>query len=339
MTAETLVISDPFMLRHDGGAEHPERPERLATLLQWVHGRPLAKPQAATTAQLERVHDPRYVASINSLRGRFGQLDPDTAVSPHSVEAAHLAAGAAILVVDALLSGETKRAFALVRPPGHHAERHRAMGFCLFNNIAIAAAHAIAQHGVERVLIVDWDVHHGNGTQHAFESRRDVLVFDVHQDRLFPDGGDREEIGSGEGSGFTVNAPLPPGVDDSGYVELFRCLLLPIAAAYRPQLVLVSAGFDAHRDDPLGNMKLTADGFAAMCGIVRDIADRHAGGRLGLILEGGYHLGALADSVAACLRILDGDDPPLVGECDFDTRASIDRLCRFHQRRWPAISA
>jgi len=335
MAAETLVITDEFMLRHDGGPGHPERPERLGVLLDLVKGRRHAKPRAATREQIERIHDPRYLSVIDSMRGRSVQLDPDTAVSPDSVEAAYLASGAAVDMTDVLMSGEATRCFALVRPPGHHAEADRAMGFCLFNNIAIAAAHAIEQHGLERVLIVDWDVHHGNGTQHAFESRRDVLVFNAHQDRLFPDTGNVDETGIRDGAGFTVNAPLPPGVDDAGYVELFKRLLVPIADAYRPQLILVSAGFDAHRDDPLGGMNLTADGFAALCGIARGIADRHASGRIGLILEGGYHLGALGDSVAACLRILDGADPPHAGSCDPNTRAIIDRLCRFHEQHWP----
>jgi len=339
MAAETLVISDEFMLRHDGGPGHPERPERLAVLLEMLEGRGIAKPQAATRAHIERVHDPRYVARIEALRRRSAQLDPDTAISRDSVQAAYLAAGAAVNMVDALMGGAAKRCFALVRPPGHHAERDRAMGFCLFNNIAIAAAHAIEHHGLERVLIVDWDVHHGNGTQHTFEARRDVLVFNVHQDRLFPDTGDLDEVGMGEGVGFTVNAPLPPGVDDAGYVELFRRVLVPIADAYEPQLVLVSAGFDAHRDDPLGEMMVTEQGFAAMTAIVREIADRHANGRLGLTLEGGYHLGALSNSVAACLRIVDGGLAPPVKAAESQILGVIDQIALAHRHFWPQIPA
>jgi acetoin utilization deacetylase AcuC-like enzyme len=373
MPGRVLALTDERMMGHTGGPGHPERPERLRAVLDEFQRDPVvgvefAIPRPATRAHIECIHDARYSDRVVSLRGRFAQLDPDTAVAPESVDAAYLAAGAAIEAVEAVVESpspsgrgvrgegtrasasdrrgaltpaishrerkETTRAFALARPPGHHAERDRAMGFCLFNNIAIAAAHAIAELGCKRVLIVDWDVHHGNGTQHAFYDRSDVLVFNTHQHRLFPDTGDLDETGIGEGAGFTVNCPLPPGMDDSVYIELYRRLLVPIADHYKPDLVLVSAGFDAHRDDPLGGMNVTESGFAAMCAIVRDIADRHAGGRLALVLEGGYNLNALARSVQACVRVLAGDTAPVISDSD-SARALVDQLCAVHRRYWP----
>jgi acetoin utilization deacetylase AcuC-like enzyme len=294
-----------------------------------------AKPQAALREHLERVHDAKYIDFIDSLRGRSARLDADTAVSPASVDAAYLAAGAAIEMVEALASRKANRAFALVRPPGHHAERDRAMGFCLFNNVAIAAAHAIDQLGCRRVLIVDWDVHHGNGTQHIFEDRSDVLYFSSHQWRLYPGTGALHEHGVGGGAGFTINAPLPPGADDALHVALYRQLLVPIADMHKPDLVLVSAGFDAHRDDPLAGMGMTENGFAALCSIVRAIADRHAWGRLGLILEGGYSLSALAGSVKACLESLGGAAPPQMPPPPQASQRVIDEICSAHRHFWP----
>jgi acetoin utilization deacetylase AcuC-like enzyme len=341
-----LLMTDDAMRAHNpgagagAGAGHPERPERLRAIVEELHrasveGATWAKPQAAKREWIERVHDRAYIDQIDSLRGRSAQLDEDTAVSPGSVEAAYLAVSSAIGAVADMMNGTSHTAFALVRPPGHHAEHDRAMGFCLFNNIAIAAAHAIAELGVERVLIVDWDVHHGNGTQHLFEDRSDVLVFNTHQWPMYPGTGALHEVGRGEGEGFTVNCPLPAGMDDAAYLSVFNRLLAPIADAYRPQLVLVSAGFDAHRDDPLGEMKLSDDGFAAMCGIARDIAHRHADGRLALVLEGGYDLAALSRSVLRCVEVLAGASPPQVNEPDPLAAGIINELCEAHRRHWP----
>ena len=340
MTPEVLLITDAAMLEHDPGSGHPERPERLRVIQECLDGLEnkeiaRAKSRAAARLAIQRVHEDHYIKRIDSLRGRSALLDADTAVSPGSVDAAYLAAGAAIDAVSAVCGEGAKRAFALVRPPGHHAEADRAMGFCLFNNMAIAAAHAIAELNCKRVLIVDWDVHHGNGTQHAFEGRHDVLFFSSHQHRLFPDTGELGEVGHGAGEGFTVNAPLPPGMDDAAYVALYRQLLVPIADQYKPDLVLVSAGFDAHRDDPLGGMMLTENGFAALCGIVRDIADRHASGRLALILEGGYNLAALAGSVRTCIDVLAGTQPPIVGGPSAAAQGVISPIVEFHRQFWP----
>ncbi|MHC4128831.1 MAG: histone deacetylase family protein [Planctomycetota bacterium] len=311
---DVLLLVDEAMLGHDPGPYHPERPDRLRAVVAALRGSPVAGvrwavPQPAPREAIERIHEPAYVDRIEELRGRTAALDLDTTVSPGSVPAALLAAGAAIDAVTAVTAGDARCAFALVRPPGHHAEARRAMGFCLFNNIAIAAAHAGATLGYQRVLIVDWDVHHGNGTQHAFYDRRDVLYFSTHRYPFYPGTGSADEVGAGAGAGHTVNVPLAERCGDAEFAAIFDELLEPIADAYRPDLLLVSAGFDAHRDDPLGGMGVTAGGFAALCGRVRAIARRHAGDRLVLVLEGGYDLGALAESAHACLEVLAASSP------------------------------
>ncbi|HWE23582.1 MAG TPA: histone deacetylase [Myxococcales bacterium] len=314
-----LLLFDPVMTEHDPGPGHPESPDRLQAIWRDLSSRPVAgtqvaAPPKATREELQRVHDQGYVARILELRGRELQLDPDTATSAASVDAALLAAGAAAEAVRRVLNGNAESAFALVRPPGHHAESTRAMGFCLFNNVAVAAAEAHAR-GLSRVLCVDWDVHHGNGTQHSYYARRDLLFCSTHQYPLYPGTGHELETGTGAGEGFTVNVPLPAGCGDADYSAAFADLLLPIGDAYRPELVLVSAGFDAHRDDPLAGMEVSEDGFAALCGAVKQIADRHCPGRLVLTLEGGYDLQALSRSVRGCIEVLAGAEaPPLRGQ-------------------------
>ncbi|MCB9761501.1 MAG: histone deacetylase [Alphaproteobacteria bacterium] len=312
---EVLILSDAAMVKHDPGPQHVERPERLSALLAHLEQRPVEgvawrAPKPASREAVERVHWSDYVDLVESARGEVAAFDPDTFTSPDSVAAGWLAAGAAIEAAEAVVSGAARRAFALVRPPGHHAEAARAMGFCLFNNVAIAAAHARAALGVERVLIVDWDVHHGNGTQHIFEAEPSVFFFSSHQFPFYPGTGAAHEQGRGDGRGATLNAPLPQGAGDGDLGLVFEALLRPAAEAFQPELVLVSAGFDGHRDDPLGGFRLSTEGFAHLCGVVRDIADAHAGGRLALVLEGGYDLDALAHSARACLEVLAGASPP-----------------------------
>jgi len=309
-----LLLFDETMTQHNPGPGHPESPDRLEAIWNDLRARPVAgtevaAPPQATRDELRRVHDDAYVARILALRGREARLDPDTATSAASVDAALLAAGAAAEAVRRVLAGQAQSAFALVRPPGHHAESTRAMGFCLFNNVAVAASEAHAR-GVSRVLCVDWDVHHGNGTQHSFYTRRDLLFCSTHQYPLYPGTGHESETGQGAGEGFTVNLPLPAGCGDGDYATCFADVLLPIADAYRPELVLVSAGFDAHRDDPLAGMAVTEEGFAALCGAVKEIADRHCPGRVVLTLEGGYDLRALARSTRACIEVLAGAEAP-----------------------------
>jgi len=313
--ADLLILDDARMDLHDPGPGHPERPGRLRAVREALQGlgagagarTPASRTDLGGLARL--VHSGGHVERIDGLRGRSARLDPDTAVCPESVEAAWTAVGAAVDLVEALFNGAARRGLALVRPPGHHAEPDRAMGFCLLNNIAIAAAHAIASGRANRVLIVDWDVHHGNGTQSAFYERSDVMYFSVHEWPLFPGTGATHESGAGIGAGATCNAPLPAGAGDDEYLAVFDRVLVPLADRFRPDLVLVSAGFDAHHDDPLGGMRVTTDGFAAMCRRSRRLAEEHAEGRLGLVLEGGYSLPALGRSVRACADALVGPLP------------------------------
>jgi acetoin utilization deacetylase AcuC-like enzyme len=252
--------------------------------------------------------NPRYVAGVREFAARGGgYLDADTVVQPDSVDVAALAAGAGIAAVDAALDGSVARGFVLARPPGHHATPQRGMGFCIFNTIAVAAAHAL-ERGLSRVMIIDWDVHHGNGTQDAFYDSDQVLFVSLHQSPLYPGSGAASERGAGRGSGYTINAPLRAGGGDEIYQTVFEEVVAPAATAYQPELVLVSAGFDAHAADPLANMRVTEAGFAAMARSAREIAEAHAGGRLIAFLEGGYDPPALARSVAATLAVLDNAD-------------------------------
>ncbi len=300
----------PAYLEHDTGS-HPESARRLRGILaalerQGIPESSLLRPQAVDRALLEDVHDPRYIDAVAEVARRGGGAwDLDTYISPGSYDAAILAAGAATAVVDAVMEG-ARSAFALVRPPGHHALRMSAMGFCLFNNIAVAAQHAVKNHGLQRVMIVDWDVHHGNGTQDCFYGRSDVLFFSSHRYPFYPGTGALHETGRGEGAGYTVNVPLPAGVGDEGYGKVFREIVAPLARRYRPELLLVSAGYDAHLADPLGGMAVSVAGFSEMARAVRLLADEieECNGRVAAILEGGYNIEALAASVLATIAML-----------------------------------
>src|SRR5258708_17219116 len=264
----TLITTDARMLQHDPGPGHPESPGRLQTLLRDLDAHPVVgttvrAPRQATDAELESVHGAAYCAELRALAGQPAALDPDTALSAGSYTAARLAAGAAIEAVEDVWHGRADNAFALVRPPGHHAERSQAMGFCLFNNVAIAAESA-RRLGAERVMILDWDVHHGNGTQHIFQDRRDVLYASSHQYPFYPGTGAPDEVGSGEGAGFTVNCALPAGQTDADYGAVFHDVFLPAGRAFKPDVVLVSAGFDPHAADPLPEMRVTEHAFSAI---------------------------------------------------------------------------
>jgi acetoin utilization deacetylase AcuC-like enzyme len=301
---------------HDTGS-HPENAGRLVAIdtalerLDLLTGRPDIPFTAAPDDVLARVHDPRYIAGVREFAAQGGGwLDADTAVGPSSVDVAALAAGAGTAAVDAVLDGQIQRGFVLARPPGHHATPSRGMGFCLFNTVAVAAAHALGR-GLDRVLIVDWDVHHGNGTQDAFYETDQVLFCSVHQWPLYPGTGAVSERGAGRGAGYTINLPLAPGATDADYAEVFDQVILPAANEFRPQIVLISAGFDAHENDPLGGMLVTERGFGDLARRVVQVADAHADSRLVACLEGGYDWQALAASVVATLAALDGEDASL----------------------------
>ncbi len=300
------LIDDPLFDEHCAQEPHPERPARLkaarAGILDSGIETQRAAARDATDEELATVHRESYLAILTGIEGKCGHLDPDTFFGPHSAAAARRAAGGGLALVDSLMRGEQRRGMALLRPPGHHARPGAAMGFCLVNNVAVAAAHARAR-GAERVLILDWDVHHGNGTQEMFYGDPSVLYASIHQSPYYPGTGDVTEMGEGEGEGYTVNVPLSPGAGHAAYRDAFDRVLLPICDLYRPDLLLVSAGFDAHRDDPLAEMNLDARAFGSFTRQLLSAAPSDA--PMGLFLEGGYDLGALRSSVrevalAAC---------------------------------------
>jgi acetoin utilization deacetylase AcuC-like enzyme len=306
------LVTDPRFRAHDPGPHHPECPERLE-VLESLFGTgdlrdiPRVPVRPATEEELTRVHRPALVRTVAASAGReHTRYDPDTSASAGTFDAACLAAGGAIELADAVLDGELDCGFAALRPPGHHAEADRAMGFCFFNNVAVVAEHLRRGRGLERVLILDWDVHHGNGTQHSFYDDPGVMYASLHQYPFYPGTGAAQEVGRGEGAGFTVNAPMPAGAGHDDYMAAFRELLLPVARQFDPQFVLVSAGFDAHRDDPLASIELTEESFAAMTDALVGLADEHCSGRIVLLLEGGYSLEALRDSVRVTLDALRG---------------------------------
>jgi acetoin utilization deacetylase AcuC-like enzyme len=309
---KTGLVYHPAYLAHDMGAGHPESPNRLRAIMQQLERSGTAErvrriePRKAEDEWVTQIHTPSYVAALNKHQPASGRvaLDPDTSMSAGSLEAAYLAAGGALAAADAIMQGEVEHAFCAVRPPGHHAESSRAMGFCLFNNVAIAARYVQKRHGLSRVLIVDWDVHHGNGTQHSFEADASILFFSTHQYPHYPGTGRATERGTGAGEGFTINVPMEAGDGNDEYHAVFLNVLLPAAETFKPEFVIISAGFDAHRDDPLAGMGLTEAGYADMTGIVAGIAKRYAGGRLLSSLEGGYDLTALAGSVDAHVKAL-----------------------------------
>ena len=330
---------------HEVDATHPERPDRSAAVRAGVVrlgariGSYEVRP--ATRAQVERIHHAAYVDELAATEGTADPVvfDEDTAAYGGTYRAALLSAGAALGAVDAAFAGAT-RAFALGRPPGHHAEVDRAMGFCFFNSVAVAAQHAIDAHGCKRVAIVDWDVHHGNGTQRAFELRPDVLFVSSHQYKLFPPtGGHYADTGRGRGKGFTVNLPLGYEATDAELLRLHRAVTVPVLEAFAPDLILVSAGFDAHENDAIADQKITARGFGQLAALLFDVADRVCAGRTALVLEGGYDLAGLTDSVEAVLEA--SLDPrahlPPASVPGITERAVLDGLVRLHAARWPTL--
>mgnify|MGYP006266694033 CR=1 FL=1 len=347
------IYFDEICKEHENGPGHPERPERLDAALKavdtfpWPEAVELRQPADADHQAIRRVHDGDYVDSVAATaESAHTAFDMDTAAGPHSHAAALRAAGGAIAVADGALksasNGDGEVPVALLRPPGHHAEATRAMGFCLFNNVAVAAAHAREERGVSRVAILDWDVHHGNGTQHIFETDPGVLYLSVHEYPLFPGTGRIEEVGMGEGEGYTVNVPLPAGQYDAQYLRVFREIFEPVLRSYRPELILISAGFDAHADDPLANMSLSADGFGLLTGVVMEWAAAFSDKRIGFVLEGGYNLAALTESLQAVMTAVI-DQSGLHEEDAYGaslTRAdrTIAEVKRVQSAYWPSIT-
>ncbi len=351
------IIRDPIYLKHSNGPMHPEGPERLVTIDRMLSDFPLKDhlqdipPRDATFEELAWVHEPGYIRRIEQTReSSFTVLDPDTSATSDSYAAALRAAGGTMAAAEAVLSGSYPAAFAFVRPPGHHAEADRAMGFCLFNNVAIAAMYGLRRHGLKRVLIVDWDVHHGNGTMHSFYETDEVLYFSVHQYPHYPGTGRIDEVGRRAGLGYTMNVPLYGGQGDADYLYVFREFLLPVAREYAPELILVSAGFDTHRNDPLAGMGMSGGAYGQLTAILQELAEECCPGRLAFTLEGGYDRTALTDGVAAVLSslILGRDDgEPRTGDAateeseagavGSETRRVVGELRRVLAPYWKAL--
>jgi len=307
-----LIHTDRFA-EHRPPPGHPERVERAevmnAVAAAWrQRGRIVQAPRRATYAELRRVHSDAYLRTIDGTSGRAVSLDQDTYTSPETRDVALLAAGAAIGGVEAIIQSRATRVMAPVRPPGHHAERERAMGFCIYNNVAAAAAHALSL-GMERVAVMDYDVHHGNGTQWIFYEDPRVLYVSTHQYPFYPGTGAADDVGRGKGAGFTLNVPLEAGSTDGDYAEVFKALVVPVLDQFKPELVLISAGYDAHERDPLARMRLSTGGYAGLTRSLCEVADTHCHGRIVAVTEGGYDLTALKACLESTISVLDGAPP------------------------------
>jgi acetoin utilization deacetylase AcuC-like enzyme len=311
---KTGIVRDTRYIEHRTGDFHPESHRRLEVIYEMLNDPDMTDRyqdvpvREATEEELLYIHSKDYIDLVAATAGKPSSfLDADTQTSPGSYQAALLAAGGLCNAINMVNSGELDNAFALVRPPGHHAERNRGMGFCLFNNVAIGAIYAQKKLGLNRILITDWDLHHGNSTQHSFENDPSILYFSTHQYPFYPGSGSFNEIGRGNGEGFTVNVPLSTGYGDAEYIAIFQHILQPIAKEFKPDLVLASVGFDIYEGDPLGGMSVTPDGFAGLTRILMEIARSSCDGKLVLTLEGGYNLQGLRDSVKAVLKELRGE--------------------------------
>jgi len=347
----TGIVQDPRYADHCMGPDEPECPARLDVLYALLrepglHGRFCdIAPQTVPKDVLQQVHAPDYIRRLEATAGQAAiRLDPDTRTSPHSNETALLAAGGLCRAIALVHARQVDNAFALIRPPGHHAERAAAKGFCLYNNVAVGARFAQNKLGLGRILVVDWDLHHGNGTQHCFEADPAVLFFSIHRAFAYPHTGRLHEIGKGAGKGYTVNVPVLPGLGDGEYLTICEALLRPVALEFQPDFILVSAGFDPHFDDPLGGMRVTPEGFAGMTRVLMDIADACCGGRLVLALEGGYDLAGLRDSVREVLRELadlrQTDIRPICASADpRKINYAIWRVKRVHRKYWRGLAA
>lgn len=332
----TALVSDRRYLKHFAGRSHPERPQRAEVMIEMAghlrRGAILAlSPREASTDEIALCHDLAYIAEVERTASvaRY-DFDPDTHASPDSYKTALLAVGGVLTAVEAVMDGAADNGFAIVRPPGHHALPARAMGFCLFNNVAIAARYLSRRRGLKRVAVIDWDVHHGNGIQDIFYDSSEVLYFSTHQFPFYPGTGALDEIGVGRGAGFTVNAPMPASFGDAEYLRIFDEVLAPVVRQYRPEFILISSGFDAHFRDPLGGMRVTEAGFAAMARRVKRLAAECCGGRMVAALEGGYNLKALVDSGRMVIDELGREaDEPYAGADDGQRAIPIIERSRY----------
>jgi len=304
------IVKDELFLKHLNGFQHPECPERLESINAMLESTDLISkvkvldPVDATDDQILSVHTEPYYLTVKNTKGvEVYNFDPDTSSNPYTFDAAIRGSGGIISSIDKVLNDELDCSFAFPRPPGHHAEADRAMGFCFFNHIAVAAAHLLSK-GLERVLIIDWDIHHGNGTQHIFYDNPHVLFYSIHQFPFYPGTGSLDEYGKNEGEGYTLNVPVPPMLGDADYNKIFELILTPVIEQYDPQYILVSAGFDAYFVDPLGRMQITESGFAQLTRYVMNAAEKHCGGNLTLVLEGGYNIQGLASITKLVLEEL-----------------------------------
>jgi len=328
---KTGIVRDESYLEHKPGAFHPESHKRLETIYEMLEDPDMKENyrevpvREATEEELLFIHSKDYIDMVAATAGKpYGYLDADTQTSAGSYLAALRAAGGLCKAIEMVHNGEIDNAFALVRPPGHHAERNRGMGFCLFNNVAIGARYAQRKSGLKRILIADWDLHHGNSTQHSFEDDPSILYFSTHQYPYYPGSGSFQEVGTGKGEGYTVNVPLSTGYGDAEYVAIYDQILKPIARQFNPHFVLCSVGFDIYIHDPLGGMSVSPDGFAGLTQVLMDIARESCDGKLVLTFEGGYNLDGLRDSAKAVLKELRGEST--IGDRDWSGQEDQRKL-------------
>jgi len=344
----TGFIRHPIYLEHVIDVYHPESPQRLEAIYAMVDGEMadrlvMVEPREASHEEIGWIHSKSYLNMVAETEGRCVRLDPDTATSPASYRAALRSAGGLLAAVDAVFAGEVDNAFAAIRPPGHHAEANRAAGFCIFNNVAVAAEYAIRKHGLERILIFDWDLHHGNGTQHSFESTGKVLYMSTHQYPYYPGTGAFHEVGRGAGEGYTVNMPMQTGYGTGDFLRLIDEVVKPITLSYQPQLILISAGFDTYEGDPLGGMNVSATGYGAMTDRMLRLADACCDGKLIMTLEGGYHINGLRQSVRRTLEtMIAGEADPTWLEAEVlnprGVNAIVGNVREMHLDYWPELA-
>lgn len=343
MKVNTGIIADKRYMDHDMGSFHPESPKRIKVILEMIEKEikfPFLRvePRAARDDEVKWVHTSGYFDMVKKTAGQErNQLDPDTSTSARSFETALLAAGGLLAGIDSIFSGKIKNAFAAVRPPGHHAESSRAMGFCLFNNVAIAAEYLLQTHGLNKILIADWDLHHGNGTQNTFYSRSDVLYFSTHQYPHYPGTGHWSETGADAGEGFNLNVPLSAGKTDADYIYIFKNILTPVVNIYKPDFIIVSAGFDTAFSDPLGGMEVTSSGFGALARELILLAQKYSHSRILFALEGGYDLEALKAGIQQVLLQLSGSgaEPDIKAETTVGLTRELEPAFSALKEYWP----